>query len=113
MSAPKSRYTISKRGPKQWMTLTVGSHGSLVEGPIFVTRREAKAYAEAGDAAWQTHEANNKWYATRQTDRTRKMVTVTISDDARSALRAAADREGVSASAMVERLVMSYAHAAK
>jgi predicted transcriptional regulator len=48
----------------------------------------------------------SKWYATTQADRTRKLVSVTLSDEAREKLEALAAARNTHKSVVVETLIM-------
>lgn len=48
----------------------------------------------------------SKWYATTQTNRTRKMVSITLSDEARARLKALAKAWRSHQSTVVETLIM-------
>lgn len=45
----------------------------------------------------------DRWIATRQDDRKRKMMTVTLSDEARDALKGAAEDKETTVSALIEK----------
>ena len=52
---------------------------------------------------------DSKWYVTQAADRTRKPITLTVSDGARAALKRLAAAHDESMSAVVERLVLAAA----